>query len=96
MLAPAYWCTKASTGDSNVHIGYCYTEDKLPGTVCDLYKREEAQAVERDWTDENYRMLRDIAKKHHISFKQAKKNLESQGYDLSKEMYAQAKSMGRV
>lgn len=96
MLAPAYWCARASIDNSRVPVGYCYTEDKWPGTVCDLYKKEEVQEVERDWTDENYRMLRDLAKKNHIPFEQAKKILESQGYDLSKEMYAQAKSMGRV
>lgn len=93
MLSPAYYCKKASEciGTSPTVMGYCYTSENCPGTICDLHEDERLiLEPEIDWTEFNMSMLKMLASLHGIPLDEAKKRLEVQGFDLSKEMCSQA------
>lgn len=98
MEAPNFNCRKAyEEVGADYPIGNCYIDEKYTGTVCDLY--EDVSSIvepEIDWLEANLEMIEMLADEYGITSDEAKRRLESQGYDLSKEMYSQAVAMGMI
>lgn len=98
MEAPNFHCRKAyKEVGADYPIGYCYIDKKYTGTVYDLYEDLSSTAEQEiDWLESNLEMLEMLADEYGITLDEAKRRLESQGYDLSKEMYPQAVSKGII
>ena len=98
MEAPDFRCRKAyEEADADWPIGYCYIDEKYTGTVCNLYEGVSSTLEQEiDWLEANLEMLEMLADEYGITLDKAKRRLESQGYDLSKEIYPQAVVMGVI